>query len=752
MYNYNEELTPFEAMVSSLESMLDDLEMDSELTTLAISNESDARDTTTLSTAFADLNEIVDTALEEMGIEYPSAAQSAAGRAAAILSLDPESVMRQQVVANISVEDSHNVLAPSYRGLTDRNIASASPSNESYDSRNVHNMRAKSVGFNLVAPDPSDFVKTWFPFVILKPSDSGYKITIDLLWVAKDVMRNFDASPTDFGRKTLTYAAIDSSILGDDHTRAIPHVRPDTQHLFTDPLIIPNWTAQVENEAVDTNYLKFGQKFDLIKLSQTDLMLSQGDMDATFQLDLRNELESIVIDIDGNLIRFDVGNIVTSTFVASRQEAGTSMNLNFGSVSLLIDKNTTGLGGAALINSLAAIATDDLILQFEVDIHGSVDIDEGTTVVYADYIKVYKAFDAATRTELALTDAAVAPVVTVVNALVPANWLGYSILAYRSNLNHHQRGQLIGSTDYTEEYYVPLRTPYTIVSPTTSTNDSRKIANLVSAIHIDMNNEAASTLLKATDTLRDFTTNANVDLERPDFLGIGRIHLRPRFIERYLDLPAQINSITSHERAEDIRAVIVNSIRDVAARLYTDSNWQAAQAVLKGSGQYAGSIPNGKGTVNGGTRDNRPTVIIGVSTYEASYLYESGDSRLLTDLFNYKVVTNDNLDMRGKIILGLTDGNDNGSINPLGVGNTLYAPELLFNLQITRHNQTSKEVSVFKHYRMIVNTPVMGLIHVKNMDEALGQICEPCLGNDVVHQPPITAGRDQQGGGSSNQW
>ena len=746
MYNTNEKLTPFESMVGSLESGLDDMEMDAGLAATAISHESDSHELTMLSTAFTDLDAIVETAIEELGLDEITAEQSAAGRAAAILSLDPEAVMRQQVLPSASVEENHNVLTPMYRGLTDRNLKDAAPSNESYDSRNVHNMRAKSVAFNLVAPDPSDFVKTWFPFVVLKPSDSGYKITMDLIYVADDVMRNFDASPTDFGRKALTYAAIDSSILGEDHTRVVPHVRPDTAHLFVDPLTIPNWTAQVEAEAVDTNYLKFGQKFDMIKLSQTDLMLSQGDMDMTFQLDLRNELESFILDVDGNLLRFDIGNIVTSTFVASRQESGTGMNLNFSSVSMIIDKTTTGIGGAALVNSLAAVVTDDLIIQFEVDIHGSIDIDKGTTVVYADYVKVYKAFDAATRTELALTDAAITPIVAVVDAMTPAEWVGYSLLSYRSNLNHHQRGKLIGSTDYTEEYYVPLRTPFTVISPTSSTNDSRKVANLVSAIHIDMNNEAVSTLLKAADTLRDFTTNANVDLERPDYLGIGRIYLRPRFIERYVDLPNQINSITSHERAADVRAVLVNQIRDVAARLYTDSNWQAAQSVIKGNGQYSGSIPNGKGSVNGGTRDNRPTVIIGISTYEAAYLYESGDTRLLTDLFNYKIVTNDNLDMRGKIILGLTDGNDNGSVNPLGVGNTLYAPELLFNLQITRHNQTSKEVSVFKHYRMIVNTPVLAIIHVKNIDEALGMICDSCIGPDAVHQPPIVAGLDQQGG------
>ena len=749
MYDTITPLTPFEAMVSSLESDLNDLELDTGLAGTAISIESDSHDASSLESAFAELSNIVNVAAEELGITNLTSQQSAAARAAAILSLDPDSVMRQQVLPSASIEDNHNVIAPDYRGLKDRNISDASPANEAYDSRNTHNMRAKSVAFNLVAPDPSDFVKTWFPFVVLKPSDSGYKITMDLVYVADDVMRNFDASPTDFGRKALTYAAIDTSILGDDHTRIVPHVRTDTQYLFVDPLVLPNWTAQVEAEAVDTNYLKFGQKFDLIKLSQTDLMLSQGDMDMTFQLDLRNELESFVVDIDGNLLRFDIGNIVTSTFVASRQESGSGMNLNFSSVSMLIDKDTTGVGGAALINSLAAVVTDDLTLQLEVDMHGSVDIDKGTTVVYADYIKLHKAYDSATRTELAPTDLAIAPIVTAIDAIGADEWIGYTILAYRSNLNHHQRGKLIGSTDYTEEYYVPLRTPFTIISPTSSTNDSRKVANLVSAIHIDMNNEAVSTLFKAADTLRDFTTNANVDLERPDYLGIGRAYLRPRFIERYVDLPAQINSLTSHERAADVRAVLVNQIRDVCARLYTDSNWQAAQSVIKGNGQYAGAIPNGKGSVNGGSRDNRPTVIIGVSTYEAAYLYESGDNRLLTDLFNYKVVTNDNLDMRGTIFLGLTDGNDNGSVNPMGFGNTLYAPELLFNLQISRHNQTSKEISVFKHYRMIVNTPVMGVIHVRNIDEALGMLCEPCLSAEVVHQPPITAGLDQQSGSPS---
>jgi hypothetical protein len=744
-----EKVNQYESIVTNLAVALEDSSLSDTLAGDAMSMESDETSVIALRDAWATLTDVIHSVEEELPFKLDQNSVTAA-KAAAILSLDPKAVLGQGVSASVSLESQHHVVQANQSGLESR--LSGAPSEfslENYDGRQLHNMRAKAVLFNLMAPNPSDFVKTWFPFVILKPSESGYSITMDLLYVADDVTRNINASPTTFGRKSLTYAAIDSSILGEDNTRVVPHVTVDTAPLFVQPTDVPNWTEKVEAEDVVTNYLKFDTRFDMVQIGQTDFLLAQGEMDMTFQLDLRNNLRAILVDIDGNKMHFDTTNIVSSTFTKHNPESPTTMRLSFNSTSLIIDANSTQQDGSALVGALAAVVTDDLIIQLDVDIHGSLDVDTGRTTVHSGHMSVHKAFKVATNTELALVDPAIAPIDAAIAALTPAEWLGWLFLGYRSNLNHNQRGKLIGSTSYTEEYYVPLRTPFTIVSITSSTNDNKMVADLVSAVHIDMNNEAVDTLLETANTLRAFTINARVDLDRPDFLGIGRLHLRPRFIERYIDLPSQINSITSHQRASDIRAVLVNQIRDVALRLYTDSNWQSANNVINGTGQYAGAIPNGVGAVDDGSIDNRPTIIIGVSSYEAGYLFESGESRLLTDIFKYKIVTNDNLKMRGEIFLGLSDGNDNGTINPLGTGNTLYAPELLFNLQISRRNQTSKEISIFKHYRMISNTPVMGVIHVRNIDQALGMICEPCMAPQPTGLPVITAPLDQQAGGSA---
>ena len=737
----------YDRLIDDLAVSLEDTELSKTLATQAISLENDEANIVSLRDAWASLDDAL-TNLEDDAPFEINTNSIAAGKAASILSLDPTAMLGQKYGPTVSLEESHHVVDSNTHGLTSRLDATSDGfSLENYDGRQLHNMRAKSVLFNLMAPNPSDFVKTWFPFVILKPSESGYSITMDLLYVADDVTRNINASPTTFGRKSLTYAAIDSSILGEDNTRVVPHVTDDTKHLFLDSGVVDNWTEKVEAEDVETNYLKFGTRFDMVQIGQTDFLLSQGEMDMTFQLDLRNDLRSILIDIDGNKLHFDTTNITTSSFTKHNPETPTLMHLSFNTTSLIIDKNMKQQDGSDLVGALEPVKGDDLIIQLDVDIHGSLDVDTGRTTVHAGNISVHKAFKVATNTELALTDAAIEPIVTVVDKMTADEWLGWLFLGYRSNLNHNQRGKLIGSTSYTEEYYVPLRTPFTIVTPTSSTGDNKMVADLVAAVHIDMNNEAVDTLIETANTLRAFTVNARVDTDRPDFLGIGRIHLRPRFIERYVDLPSQINSITSHERAADIRAVLVNQVRDVSLRLFTDSNWQSANAVINGSGQYAGAIPNGVGAVDNGSIDNRPTIIIGASSYEAGYLFESGESRLLTDLFKYKIVTNDNLKMRGKIFIGLSDGNDNGTINPMGPGNTLYSPELLFNLQISRRNQTSKEISIFKHYRMITNTPLMGIIHVRNIDQALGMICEPCMAPQPTGLPVITAPADQQAGG-----
>lgn len=617
--------------------------------------------------------------------------------AMAAISQDPMAALESSVSMPVAEDGQHIVKGGVDGGLQDRQY-----SLEHYDDRDMGNLASRSVAYNMEAVRPSEFTKTIFPFVVFNPESAGVRQVVELLYRQDDVNHAIDGSLTDFNRVGLTHAAIDSSILSDDSTRVIPVHNANTTNNFIDAAVIPDWAVMNEGASVPTNFLKFSNKVNLIGVSQTESLLSKGVMNSSDQLDVRNALNLISYQIGADIVEFNVGAIASASFSSAHPGPGTSQTLNFNTTSIKFDANSTARADTAFTEAtLLAIATNNWTIQLEVSMAGTVDIDNGTQVVYPTSFEVAHVYDAS-GIELDLTNAAVAPTVAAINGATP---LGYHPLSYRSNKNRRQRGKLLGSRTFVEEYYVPMRSPLSTARHVGANKENADIGRLVSATHIEMNNDAVATLEDGAATLRQFAVNANITVDRPDYLGLGRFYINPRFIERNIDLPLQINSISSHQRMDDIRSVLLLQIRDVASRLYLESGFSAGQAVINA----------------GATR--KPLIIVATDDYTASYLNESAGERLLGDQFDSVVVTNINQKMRGKIYILISDQANVEGINPLGAGNTLYAPEMISNLVIDRGGQTSREVTVMRHWRMILNNNIMGLLHVSGLDDVLGAIC-----------------------------
>ena len=622
--------------------------------------------------------------------------QEKVGFAMASIAQDPMAALESEISMPVAEDASHIVKGGMSGGLTDRTQAL-----EHYDDRDMGNLASRSVVYNMEAVRPSAFTKTIFPFVVFNPESAGVRQVVELLYRQDDVNHAIDGSLTDFNRVGLTHAAIDSSILSDDSTRVIPVHNANTTDNFIDAAVIPDWSIMNEGQSVPTNFLKFSNKVNLIGVSQTEALMSRGVMNHSDQLDVRNSLNLIAYQIGADIVEFPVSPIASAAFSSAHPGPGTSQTLNFSTTSIKLDASSTARADTAFSEAaLVAIATNNWTVQLEVSMAGTVDIDTGTQVVYPTSFEVAHVYDAA-GVELDLTNAALAPTVAAINGATP---LGYHPLSYRSNKNRRQRGKLLGSKTFVEEYYVPMRSPLSTARHVGAKKENADIGRLVSATHIEMDNDAVATLEEGASTLRQFVVNSNITLDRPDYLGLGRFYINPRFIERNIDLPLQINSISSHERMADIRSVLLLQIRDVASRLYLESGFSAGQAVI-----------------NAGAK-RKPLIIIATDDYTASYLNESAGERLLGDQFDSVIVTNINQKMRGKIYILISDQANVEGINPLGAGNTLYAPEMISNLVIDRGGQTSREVTVMRHWRMILNNNVMGLLHVSGLDDVLGSI------------------------------
>ena len=575
------------------------------------------------------------------------------------------------------------------------------PAMEAYDESNNRDSVVYTVAYNFLAAKQNDFGEAFYPTHVVSNDNIGVTVSLRLIQVYDDIKRNVNGALARFNRKNIVKALIDSTILKNEMTRVVPVVRAQSLANFVDPALVPAAPVMLEGESINTAPLKVGVEMDLIGLSQTDTLLAAGVMDRTDGLDRSISLQNIYIKVGADVLSYNVSNLATANFLASPQENYKRHNLAFNSHSLVVNKDKKRADNTALVE-LADVVTENLILQIKVSMTGSVNIEEGGLVVFGNSVKIEKAFDQ-NGVELALTHAKVAPLVT---KFATAEIFGYTLKAYRNNLNKRQRGQLLDTTYQNQTWGLYLRSPVSVIRPPNadSQTDSGDLASLVAATFVRTSNEAVTTLLETAAMLKEYVDSRVPTSLAPDLFGVARELLEPTYIGESLDVAAVINSVSSHEKAADIQAVLTQKIRDIASRLYRDSGFQAVVET-----KVAGI-------------DGEPTIIVGTDPMTARYLMVDGDTRLTGPTFNYKVVTTSDERMQGKLViaLGYPDQTE-GTLNPIHFGYMLWSPEATIVIPQARGDQISKELTVMPRFRHITNVPVMGMVEVKNIPDVVSK-------------------------------
>jgi hypothetical protein len=335
---------------------------------------------------------------------------------------------------------------------------------------------------------------------------------------------------------------------------------------------------------------------------------------------------------------------------------------------------------------------------------GTVNIQTGETYVYGNHVSL-EFLQEEDGDNVPKTDSRF---VAIQNLFAKAKVEGYDLISYRTNLNRRQRGQLIDTTYQTQLYNVPLRGPITALHPVTSdgTTDASDLSSLITATHIRTSNAAVRELIRVADMLEEYVSVKDHVGVGPDILGVGRYLIIPTFMRAEIDYLRDIDSLKSHERAEDLQAVLVNKLRDMAYNMYVSSQYMAAADAI------AGGVAR------------PPEVILGTDPVIARYLQVAGDLRTLGGEFNVRIVSTLNRDVRGKIYMAFGqfgEGETDGP-NPLHFGTMAWKPELTVTLPISRSGQISKELTVQPSFLHFVNCPIMGVLEVKNIASALSKV------------------------------
>lgn len=650
-----------------------------------------------LNTALQTIEQRTASMVARLGIEGISTQQQTSMVAAAIASAD----LRTFAGRGLSMEAIEGAKGVVGSAVMSDAFANRLPAMEAYDESNNRDSVVYTVAYNFLAAKQNDFGEAFYPTHVVSNDNVGVTVSLRLIQVYDDIKRNVNGALARFNRKNIVKALIDSTILKNEMTRVVPVVRPASLANFVDPALVPAAAVVLEGESINTAPLKVGVEMDIIGLSQTDTLLAAGIMDRTDGLDRSINLQNVYIQVGADVLSYNVSNLATSNFLAQPQENYKRHALNFNSHSLVVNKSKKRADNTNLVE-LADVVTEDLILQLKINMTGTVNIEEGGLVVYGNSVKIEKAFDA-NGVELALTHAKVAPLVTKFNTAVI---FGYTLKAYRNNLNKRQRGQLLDTTYQNQTWTLPLRSPVSVIRPPNadSQTDSGDLASLVAATFVRTSNEAVTTLLETAALLKEFVDSRVPTSLAPDLFGVARELVEPTYIGETLDVNAVINSVSSHEKAADIQAVLAQKIRDIGSRLYRDSGFQAVVET-----KVAGI-------------DGEPTIIVGTDPMTARYLMVDGDTRLTGPTFNYKVVTTSDERMQGKLViaLGYPDQTE-GTLNPIHFGYMLWSPEATIVIPQARGDQISKELTVMPRFRHITNVPVMGMVEVKNIPDVVSK-------------------------------
>lgn len=687
-------------LVENFQSQINARGVSTRVTGFALATEAlDASQVNELSTSLEALSTTIEGVVSQMkmGKDFTKSQKEAAA-AAGVLAGDVKATLRAAITRPVPAMEGVSFFGAGALadGLSAR---PAQYSAEAYDEKDNRNAMAYSVAYNMQAARQDEFGEALFPTVVVTPDQVGYSVTARLLQVYDDVKRNISGALDNFNKKNILLAAVDPTILKNDLTAIVPVHRAQSAANFASEFAGAD--VVYEGETIKTAPLKPGNKFSLLAISQTETLLQAGVFDTTDSIDPALDLKNLYISVtDGaatDIVKFNVMNTPTANFVPSAQALDRLMVLNYSTTSLMINKNTKQYNGAALAGTaLASVVTGDYIVRIAVDASGSCNLEIGDTVVYGSSVSVASVQDK-DGNYLALNSS---PAKEIVTAFATAKIVGYDLHGYRTNLNHRQRGQLLTNNYYTHLYAVPLRSPITVPRPVSNGDqtDASDLAGLITATHLRTSISAVDKLLEADATLAAYVDSRLAEdlSSAPEVLGIGRLLTRASYIKTSIDMATAIDSIKSQDRAADIRAVLVNQIRDMAARLYRDSNYKTAA-----DAQAGGTAPV-------------PTVIVATDPYLAQYIMVEGDLRVAGSQFEVKVVSTLNRRMSGKIFVtfGYFGGQFEGVPNALHFGNMAWKPELTVVMPVSRNGQTSKELIVAPAFKHIVNLPVLGRIDV----------------------------------------
>lgn len=613
----------------------------------------------------------------------------------------------------VSNEGADSVVAPEANGVWGSLSFSDVVSVESFDDQPLDKHVPYSIAFNVQASRQDEFGEAFYPTTVITPDQAGLDLVIDRTLVMGEQRHNSSGKVAGWNRRSILDGIQDVTLLDNNAVKLVPAVAEDDSNadaFVADALVAPR-EVSVNKVAVTTAPLKMGKEVDLLGISEHPGLIGAGLMDSTDSIDARIGLANLYLNVTGEesdgsggtntvneVYRFPVSRMPRADFVKSVEGDHREMNLVFNTRDLPLDGSSKTVAGAAS-SLLQVLADENLRVRLKVSVNGTANLETAALGLHTTPVEIAGVYQydagADSWTELPL-DGTLAT--QVKNAITSMEVVGYDLNATRSNQNLRTRGLLLNVNRRTERYTIPMGSPISVPAPIGSDRSASDLTALVTAARIRTSNNAVTSLLNYAETLKQYVENLpTYDEDGLAIEGIGRYLVNPFYEFLELDLEQELNSISSHERNFDVKALIIDAIREIAYRAYRDTNYQAAIDAMTG------------------TAGQKPVLVIGTDRTIANHLQITGDSRTAGIDFEHRIVSSDDKRMFGKIVFSFVRPNAQGG-DPLSFGTHAWIPELTSTVQLTRQGATVKETTVQPRSRHVNCLPILGEIDVKGLE------------------------------------
>lgn len=577
-------------------------------------------------------------------------------------------------------------------------IGATSVATENYNEKSQRDFRVVSAMYNLSAARQDAFGEAAYKTVVVNPTEGGVTQNLTYVAVMQDKFHETTGALLDNGEVNMVEAFRDPSILEDKSNLLYPAVKADDSNIGVfSTLVTPKDVVDDHGITLKTAPLKMNAgKFNLIGVSNFAMLKQSNLLDTTDTIDPAIRLKHVYVKVgDSQVVRFMTERLPTAVFTPALVGDTRMANLNFTSEELILTANSKTLDGTANA-ALTQIADADWTVHLSIDVSGSVWTSKGDTSMMASPAKVVRVIDS-DGASLALTDTNVAAMITALGEMLIDS---YDLEARFTNTNRRKRGQLIQSRTYQFRYPIPMLSPITCL---TSTMDDSGAGEVVRALTVGVNvrnsANAVTRLLNYLAQLRDVTDGGEV-LVKPAFNrieGALSIMMRPTYRYQALDMTQAVDTVRGKDRFEDICATILNVARSMLYTAYRDSNIEAAFRAVTGNA------------------DEKPKFIILTDQEIGNYLMTKGDPRALGAEFEFDVVTTNNINFDGKLVIIPTRKNGKEE-DILNWGQFYYVPTIIADLPIARNGQISREICAVPFNLHVNNIPFAIEIDITGLD------------------------------------